>query len=108
MDRFLVRSHRRSPVCYSVTFRSTDGLIKGKGLVVEMSASGVMILGEGPAVETFLQLEILDKKCGSSIRIERAKVQWVRDGVFGAKIKQADPHELLHWNQRIKTLATTR
>jgi hypothetical protein len=83
VDRFLVRSHRRFPVCYSVAFRSTDGLVKGKGLVVEMSAGGWMILGEGPAV-------------GTSLR------------VFGAKIEGVDPHELLQLKQRIKTLKTTR
>jgi len=104
---FLVRSHRRFPVRYGVTYKSKDGLIEAQGLMVDMSSGGWMIVGKGPEVETPLQLEIQVSPSDSSIRVERAKVQWVKEGVFGVMLERVDPHELLHLKQRIQTLASS-
>jgi hypothetical protein len=102
--RFVNRTHRRFPVRYFVAY--SDGSLQLKGVVRNMSGGGWMITGETPGeVGTRIQLKIKGSVSEPPIRIQSARVQWKRDGVFGIKVERVDPVGLLSLQERIHTLA---
>ena len=101
---FVSRTHRRFPVQCFVTY--SDGSLQWQGLVVNMSRGGCMITGKSLGeVGTSIQLEIKGSVREAPIKIQSARVQWKRDGVFGIKVERVDPVGVLSLQERIDTLA---
>jgi len=80
--RFVLRPYRRIPIWRVLYYLSGDSV--GKGVVTNLSHSGMRIQGEHavePGLDMALRLTLADD--GPTIDIERATVRWVDGYDFG-------------------------
>ena len=88
--RFVLRPYRRIPTWRVLYYLS--GECVGKGIVTNLSQSGMRIQGEHavePGLELALRLTLADD--GPTIEIERATVRWVDGYDFGLDLVRLSP-----------------
>jgi hypothetical protein len=88
--RFVLRPYRRVPTQRVLYYLS--GKCVGKGVVTNLSQSGMRIRGEHevePGLDLALRLTLLDE--GPMIDIERATVRWVDGNDFGLDFVRLSP-----------------
>jgi hypothetical protein len=88
--RFVLRPYRRVPTQRVLYYLS--GKCVGKGVVTNLSQSGMRIRGEHevePGLDLALRLTLLDE--GPMIDIERATVRWVYGNDFGLDFVRLSP-----------------
>jgi hypothetical protein len=103
--RFVLRPYRRMPIWRVLYYLSGDCV--GKGVVTNLSQSGMRIQGEHaiePGLNLSLRLTLADD--GPAIEIERATVQWVDGYDFGLDFVRISPLAAKHishlLNQQIR------
>lgn len=80
--RFVLRPYRRIPTRHALYYLSPDYV--GKGIVTNLSQSGIRIRGEHavePGLSLTLRLTLSDG--GPTVEVERATVRWVDGYDFG-------------------------
>ncbi|MEK7236739.1 MAG: PilZ domain-containing protein [Nitrospirota bacterium] len=107
--RFVLRPYRRIPIWRVLYYLS--GECVGKGVVTNLSQSGMRIQGEHavePGLDLALRLTLADD--GPTIEIERATVRWVDGYDFGLDFVRVSPLAAKHishqLNQQIRTPQT--
>ena len=88
--RFVVRPYRRIPTSYSSYYMS--GSVIGKGVVRNVSRTGLRVLGDhslASGTELCIRLILGD---GDPLEISRASVRWASEYEFGLRIEQVTPH----------------
>ena len=107
--RFVLRPYRRIPTWRVLYYLS--GECVGKGVVTNLSQSGMRIQGEHavePGLNLALRLAFEDD--GQTIEIERATVQWVDGYDFGLDFVRISPLAAKHiahlLSQQIRTPRT--
>lgn len=88
--KFVVRPYRRVPSWLALYYMS--GTMIGKGVVTNLSRSGLRVQGEhalDPGVE--LSLRVVLSEENAPIEILKASVQWVEGCDFGVKILRISP-----------------
>ncbi len=78
---FSVRTHRRFPVCCSVTYHA--GLFQGQGTVWNFSLSGWKLSGDVPLQVGQTFALTVNLPIEESIVVAAAIVRWIRGQVFG-------------------------
>jgi PilZ domain len=103
--QFVLRPYRRIPTWRVLYYLS--GECVGKGVVTNLSQSGMRIQGEHavePGLDLALRLTLADD--GPTIEIERATVQWVDGYDFGLDFVRISPLAAKHishlLNQQIR------
>jgi hypothetical protein len=103
--RFVFRPYRRIPIWRVLYYLS--GEYVGKGVVTNLSQSGMRIQGEHavePGIALALRLTLADG--GPTVEIERAAVRWVDGYDFGLDFVRISPaatkHIANHLNQQIR------
>ena len=87
---FILRPYRRIPTWYVSYYLS--GSVIGKGVVMNLSRSGMRILGDHTLkAGTKLSLRILLNEHNPPVEISSASVQWVNHYEFGLKIDHLTP-----------------
>ncbi|HSL05915.1 MAG TPA: PilZ domain-containing protein [Nitrospiraceae bacterium] len=89
-SRFVVRPYRRIPTQHVLYYLS--GKCVGKGIVINLSQSGMRVRGEHevePGLNLALRLTLTDD--GPTIDIERAMVRWVDGNDFGLDFLRLSP-----------------
>jgi hypothetical protein len=84
--RFILRPYRRIPTWYGSYYMS--GTVIGKGVVKNLSRTGLRVLGDhsltpGTLVTVRLSIEGAD----APLEIARASVRWVNQSEFGLRIE---------------------
>ena len=103
--QFVLRPYRRIPTRHALHYLSTEYV--GKGLVTNLSRSGLRIQGEH-AVEPGLSLalRLTLSADGPTIEVERATVRWVDGYDFGIEFDHLSPLAAAHIfkvvNQKIR------
>jgi len=104
--RFVLRPYRRIPTWLQLHYLS--GEYVGKGIVTNLSQSGVRIQGEHavePGLNLALRLTLSDD--GPTIEVERATVRWVDGYDFGLDFVKLSPLATKHirdaLSQQIRT-----
>ena len=93
--RFVLRPYRRIPTWRVLYYLS--GECVGKGVVTNLSQSGMRIQGEHavePGLDLALRLTLADD--GPTIEIERATVRWVDGYDFGLDFVRLSPLAAKH------------
>ncbi|MBU6434351.1 MAG: PilZ domain-containing protein [Nitrospirae bacterium] len=93
--RFVLRPYRRIPTWRILYYLS--GECVGKGVVTNLSQSGMRIQGEHtvePGLDMALRLTLADD--GPTIEIERATVRWVDGYDFGLDFVRISPLAAKH------------
>jgi hypothetical protein len=93
--RFVLRPYRRMPIWRVLYYLS--GECVGKGVVTNLSQSGMRVQGEHtiqPGIDMALRLTLADD--GPTIEIERATVQWVDGYDFGLDLVLLNPLAAKH------------
>jgi hypothetical protein len=93
--QFVLRPYRRIPIRHALYYLSPDYV--GKGLVTNLSQSGIRIQGEHavePGLSLALRLTLSDN--GPTIEVERATVRWVNGYDFGMEFDQLSPLATKH------------
>ena len=93
--RFVLRPYRRIPT-QLILFYLSGGCV-GKGIVTNLSQSGMRIQGEHavhPGLNLALRLTLSDD--GPTIEVERATVRWVDGYDFGLDFVQLSPLTAKH------------
>ena len=93
--RFVLRPYRRIPTWLALYYLS--GECVGKGIVTNLSQSGMRIQGEHevePGLDLALRLTLSDG--GPTIEVERATVRWVDGYDFGLDFVQLGPLATKH------------
>ena len=93
--RFVLRPYRRIPTWLDVHYPS--GEYVGKGIVTNLSQSGVRIQGEHavePGLNLALRLTLSDD--GPTIEVEQATVRWVDGYDFGLDFVKLSPSATKH------------
>lgn len=93
--RFVLRPYRRIPIWRVLYYLSGDSV--GKGVVTNLSHSGMRIQGEHavePGLDMALRLTLADD--GPTIDIERATVRWVDGYDFGLDFVRVNPLAAKH------------
>jgi hypothetical protein len=93
--RFVFRPYRRIPTWRVVYYLS--GEFVGKGLVTNLSQSGMRVQGEHavePGLKLALRLTLADN--GPTVEIERATVRWVNGYDFGVDFVRISPVSAKH------------
>ena len=88
--RFVLRPYRRIPTWRAVYYLS--GECVGKGVVTNLSQSGMRVRGEHevePGLDLALRLTLSDD--GPTIDIDRATVRWVDGNDFGLDFVRLSP-----------------
>jgi len=103
--RFVVRPYRRMPT-QLVLYYLSGGCV-GKGIVTNLSQSGMRIQGEhavNPGLNLALRLKLSDD--GPTIEVERSTVRWVDGYDFGLNFAYLSPLAAKHitdtLNQQIR------
>lgn len=89
-SRFIMRPYRRIPTWYLSYYMSGD--LVGKGVVTNLSCSGMRVLGDHamrPGIDLTVRLTVEEDK--PPLEIERVTVQWVKEAEFGLKIVRISP-----------------
>jgi len=93
--RFVLRPYRRMPTWFILYYLS--GECVGKGVVTNLSQSGVRIQGEHavePGLNLALRLTLSDD--GPTIEVEQATVRWVDGYDFGLDFVKLSPSATKH------------
>jgi len=93
--RFVLRPYRRIPTWLDLHYLS--GEYVGKGIVTNLSQSGVRIQGEHavePGLNLALRLTLSDD--GPTIEVEQATVRWVDGYDFGLDFVKLSPSATKH------------
>lgn len=93
--RFVLRPYRRIPTWRVLYYLS--GECVGKGMVTNLSQSGMRIQGEHavePGLDLALRLTLADD--GPTIEVERATVRWVDGYDFGLDFVRVGPVAAKH------------
>jgi hypothetical protein len=93
--QFVLRPYRRIPTRHALHYLSTEYV--GKGIVTNLSRSGIRIRGEHavePGLDLALRLTLSDN--GPTIEIERATVRWVDGYDFGMEFDHLSPLAAAH------------
>jgi PilZ domain len=88
--KFVLRPYRRIPTWYQSHYLSGSAI--GKGVVMNLSCSGMRILGDHhlqPGIH--LSVRVCLEEDGPPLEIPRASVQWVNQYEFGLKIDHLTP-----------------
>jgi hypothetical protein len=104
--QFVLRPYRRVPSRYALHYLSADYV--GKGVVTNLSQSGVRIQGEH-AVEPGLCLALRIKlpNEGPTIEVERATVRWVEGYDFGMEFDRLSPLAVAHITHTLSQMIRT-
>ena len=89
-SRFVVRPYRRIPSSYSSYYMS--GNVIGKGVVRDVSRTGLRVLGDhslAPGTELCIRLILGDDI--PPLEISRVSVRWANEYEFGLRIEQVTP-----------------
>ena len=104
--RFVLRPYRRVPSRYALYYLSPEYV--GKGIVTNLSQSGIRIQGEHavePGLSLALRLKLSDD--GPTVEVERATVRWVDGYDFGMEFDRVSPMAAAHithvLSQKIRT-----
>ena len=98
--RFVLRPYRRIPTWLHLHYLS--GEYVGKGIVTNLSQSGVRIQGEHavePGLNLALRLTLSDD--GPTIEVEQATVRWVNGYDFGLDFIKLSPSATKHINDAL-------
>jgi PilZ domain len=98
--RFVLRPYRRIPTWLHLHYLS--GEYVGKGIVTNLSQSGVRIQGEHavePGLNLALRLTLSDD--GPTIEVEQATVRWVDGYDFGLDFIKLSPSATKHINDAL-------
>ncbi len=88
--KFVLRPYRRVPSWHALYYMSGDTV--GKGVVTNLSRSGLRVQGEHAlAAGIDLSLRVVLSEGGAQIEIQQARVQWVSGCDFGVKIVRMSP-----------------
>ena len=88
--KFVLRPYRRIPTWYSSYYLS--GSVIGKGVVMNLSRTGMRILGDHTLQPgTDLSLRVSLEEHSPPLEIARASVRWVNQYEFGLKIDHLTP-----------------
>lgn len=93
--QFVLRPYRRIPTRNVLHYLSTEYV--GKGIVTNLSQSGVRIQGEHavePGLSLALRLTLSEN--GPTIEVERATVRWVDGYDFGMEFDRLSPLATKH------------
>ena len=93
--RFVLRPYRRIPTWLVLYYLSGECI--GKGVVTNLSQSGMRVQGEHavePGLDLALRLTLADD--GPTIEIERATVRWVDGYDFGLDLVRLSPLAVKH------------
>ena len=93
--KFVLRPYRRIPTRHGLYYLSAEYV--GKGIVTNLSRSGIRIQGEHavePGLDLALRLTLSDN--GPTIEIERATVRWVDGYDFGMEFDHLSPSAAKH------------
>ena len=83
--KFVLRPYRRIPTWYNSYYLS--GSVIGKGVVMNLSRSGMRILGDHNLQPgTQLSVRVCLEEHSPQLEISHASVQWVNQYEFGLKI----------------------
>jgi PilZ domain len=83
--KFVLRPYRRIPTWYQSHYLS--GNVIGKGVVMNLSSSGMRILGDHSLQPgTQLSIRVYLEEHGPPLEIPLSSVQWVNQYEFGVKI----------------------
>ena len=88
--KFVLRPYRRIPTWYHSYYLS--GSVIGKGVVMNLSRSGMRVLGDHslqPGTELSIRVSLEDHS--PPLEISHASVQWVNQYDFGLKIHSLTP-----------------
>ena len=96
LNRFVIRTYHRIPVRCQLYYMGGEFL--GKGTVMNLSRTGLRVLGDHqvvPGMEFSVRLSLPDKD--EPVEIQRVVVQWVQEQLFGVKFLtiSADAEERL-------------
>src|SRR5574342_784668 len=89
-SQLIMRPYRRIQTWYLSYYMSGD--LVGKGVVTNLSCSGMRVLGDHamrPGTELTVRLTLEEDK--PPLEIERVTVQWVKEAEFGLKIVRISP-----------------
>lgn len=98
--QFVLRPYRRIPTRHALHYLSTEYV--GKGIVTNLSQSGVRIQGEHavePGLSLALRLTLSEN--GPTIEVERATVRWVDGYDFGMEFDRLSPLATKHITQAV-------
>ena len=85
--RFVVRPYRRIPTSYSSYYMS--GSVIGKGVVRNVSRTGLRVLGDHSlALSTEVCIRLTLGEGAPPLEISRASVRWANEYEFGVRIEQ--------------------
>ena len=93
--RFVLRPYRRIPTWLDLYYLSGESV--GKGVVTNLSQSGMRVQGEHavePGLDLALRLTLADN--GPTIEIKRATVRWVDGYDFGLHLVRLSPLAAKH------------
>ncbi len=83
----MLRPYHRIPTWYTSYYMS-GGLI-GKGVVMNLSRSGMRVLGDHSLTPgTQVSIRVTVEEAGPPLEVPRASIQWVNQYEFGVKIEQ--------------------
>jgi hypothetical protein len=88
--KFVLRPYRRIPTWYASYYLSGSSI--GKGVVMNLSCTGMRILGDhtlAPGTELSVRIDIEDST--APVEISRASVRWVSKYEFGLEIRHLSP-----------------
>ncbi len=88
--KFVLRPYRRIPTWYESYYMSGDRI--GRGVVMNLSRSGLRILGDHSiTLGTELALRLTIEEHSPPLEISRASVRWVNEYEFGLRIEHLSP-----------------
>jgi hypothetical protein len=88
--KFVLRPYRRIPTWYSAYYLS--GSVIGKGVVMNLSRTGLRLLGEHSLKPgTDVSIRVTVEEGGPSLEISRASIRWINQYEFGLKIDHLPP-----------------
>ena len=90
-SRFVLRPYRRVPTWYRSYYMS--GSVIGRGVVKNLSRTGLRVLGDHslvPGTELCIRLTFSD--ADPPLEISRASVRWTDHYEFGLRIEKIPPH----------------
>ena len=89
--RFVLRPYRRIPTWYSSYYMS--GSVIGKGVVKNLSHTGLRILGDHSLVQgTEVSIRLSFGDAVPPLEISRASVRWANQYEFGLRIEHLTAH----------------
>ena len=105
------RTEKRTHPRFTAQFRSTfsGGQREGHGKTLDLSDGGCRIESDHPVVpETAFECRIYAPGLNWPLRVEEARVRWVRGNVFGLEFTVMHPDERIKLRQVIDNLKLTR